>query len=117
MMIGRLEAARDTQQQPVESGSISGAPKRARLYVFYQPITVCVLEASPSGVNAGADHKESVPIGKAVGEFVSDLIGGLGTRRDYHPGSSFTAHRAALGRNSSARRHLDCRGGQFCPTT
>jgi len=77
MMIGRLEAARDTQQQPVESGSISGAPKRARLYVFYQPITVCVLEASPSGVNAGADHKESVPIGKAVGEFVSDLIGGL----------------------------------------
>jgi hypothetical protein len=77
MMIGRLEAARDTQQQLVESGSISGAPKRARLYVFYQPITVCVLEASPSGVNAGADHKESVPIGQAVGEFVSDLIGGL----------------------------------------
>jgi len=49
MMIGRLEAARDTQQQPVESGSISGAPKTARLYVFYQPITVCVLEASPRG--------------------------------------------------------------------
>jgi len=77
MMIGRLEAARDTQQQPVESGSISGAPKRARLYVFYQPITVCVLKASPSGVDAGADHKESVPIGQAVGEFIPDLIGGL----------------------------------------
>ena len=72
MMIG-LEAARNTQP----TGPISSAPAQARLYVFYQPITVCGLEASPSGVDAGADHKESVPIGEAVGEFIPDLIGGL----------------------------------------
>ena len=52
-------------------------PVQARLYVFYQPITVCGLKASPSGVDAGADHKESVPIGQEVGEFIPDFIGGL----------------------------------------
>jgi len=52
-------------------------PAQARLYMLYQPITVCVPEASPGSVDAGADHKESVTIVQAVGELISDLIRGL----------------------------------------
>jgi hypothetical protein len=98
MMIGGLEAACNTQPHLFGCGPLLSACQ-ARLDVFYQPITVCGLKASPSGVDAGADHKESISLFQTIGEFIPDLVGGL-VRLD-NPGavelqSSFPELRNAL---------------------
>ena len=69
----RHAAADFTLNADGKSPAVAGS----QLYVFYQPIAVCGFKASPSGVNAGADHKESVSIAEAVSEFIPDLVGGL----------------------------------------